>query len=143
MRRLEIESDMSGSSFILWSIIGWGVALIVFFLSNFFNALLAAVPTVLVLKLLNDYCASGRIPTEARLLADKAVLAFGKAYPKSIFRSAALRAIEVDRYVYSIRYDDPNQSSRPGSRRYFAVTRETDPVVVELDPNEWWPRGLK
>ena len=143
MRRLEIESDMSGSSFILWSFIGWGVALIVFFLSNLFYALLAAVLIVDVFKLLNDNRLSWRIPTEAQLLADKAVLAFSKAYPKSLFRSAALRAIEVDRYVYAIRYDAPNQASRPGSRRYFAVTRETDPVVVELDPNEWWPRGLK
>jgi hypothetical protein len=143
MRRLEIEGDMSGSSFILWSLIGWGVALTVFFFSSFFNALLAAVLTVGVFKLLNDYRLSWRIPTEARLLADKAVLAFNEAYPKSIFRSAALRAIEVDRYVYSIRYDDPNQTSRPGSRRYFAVTRETDPVVVELDQSDWWPRGLK
>ena len=59
------------------------------------------------------------------------------------FHSAALRAIEVDRYAYSIRYHAPNQTSRPGSRRYFAVTRETDPIVVELDQCEWWPRGLK
>lgn len=89
-----------------------------------------------------DRVSLGIEPAQQRI-ADKAVLAFSKAYPKSLICSAALRAIEVDRYVYAIRYDAPNQASRPGSRRYFAVTRETDPVVAELDPNEWWPRGLK
>jgi hypothetical protein len=143
MRWLETENDMSGRPLVLCTLLGLGVGLTVYYLSNFLNALLSGILTVVFISVLSDYLSSWRVPTEARILAEKAIFAFCESYPDFRVRSVALRAIEVDRFVYSIRYDAQNHTSRPGLRRYFAVTRETDPSVVELDQRDWWPRGLK
>jgi hypothetical protein len=142
MRWLETEKDM-GPTVLLWGLLGWGVGIAVFFVSNWLMAVLLGLLTVATLSILLDFIASWRMPAEARCAAEHAVAAFTNSYPDYKLSSVALRAIEDDRFVYSIRYDTPNGSSKPQSRCYFAVTRGIDTNVVELDRKDWWPRGLK
>ena len=142
MRWLEIEKDM-GASDLLWVALGWGVGTAVFFVSDWVTAIFGGMLTAIVLSLLADFVVAWHIPKDARRAADKAVAAFANLYPSYKLSNVALRAIEDDRYVFSIRYDAPKEYSTPQVRRYFAVSRKLDSNAVELDERDWWPRGLK
>jgi hypothetical protein len=143
MRWLETEKDM-GPSVLLWGALGWGIGIAVFFMSDWVTAIFAGLIAVAITSLLVGLVASWHIPAEARHAADRAVDAFNKLYPNCKLASVALRSIEENRYVYSIRYDGPdNVRSKPQARRYFAVSRDSEPLVDELDKSDWWPRGLK
>lgn len=132
-----------GPSVLLYGCLAWGVGIAVFFVAGWVMAIVAGLAVAASTKVLVDLVASSRISADARLAADKAVDAFTNSYPDYNLSSVALRAIEDDRYVYSIRYEAPNQLSKPQARCYFAVSRGTDTDVVELDKSDWWPRGLK
>jgi len=142
MRWLQIEKDI-GPSVVLFGVLGWSVGIAVFLLSDWLTAIFAGCITAVAPPILVDLIASWRIPAEARLDAEKAVAEFTKLYPERTLDSVALRAIEDDRFVYSIRYDEPNVGSMPQQRCHFAVFRGPDGEIIELDPADWWPRGLK
>ena len=143
MRWLETERDM-GPFVLLWGALGWGVGIAVFFISNWLMAVLAGLSTVGILSMLVEVVSSWRIPKDTRRAAETAVAAFKSLYPDCKLASVALRAVEENRFVYSLRYDGPrNIRSTPQARRYFAVSRDDDSNVVELENWDWWPRGLK
>lgn len=64
---------------------------------------------------------------------------FQQRYPTEHIKDVALRAVEPERFVFSIR----SRMGNPQPRRYFGVSRMPPDVVEELPRRDWWPRGLK
>ena len=78
-------------------------------------------------------------PSDAERAMELAVAAFTGLYPEDRVDSVALRAVEPDRLVISVRYN----RGMPLPRRYFSVSRSEPYQVVEEDTAEWWPHGLR
>jgi hypothetical protein len=142
LRWLEIEKGMS-PWILLWSLIAWGIGIAVYLSYDWFLGVASFVLTMGLIYFTTQFIESLGISAAAKIDANEAVAAFESAYPGDQITSVALRAVEEERYVYSMRYRSPGQISFPEPRRYFAVARTTGKNVIELDTMEWWPRGLK
>ena len=142
LRWLELERDMS-PWLLVWSLIGWGIGIAVYLSEGWVLGVISFFLATGLACLIQEFIGSIRIPTEARCFSNEAVSAFEKAYPDAQITSVALRAIEEERYIFSVRYQSPRQISKPEARLYFAVSRSNNHDVTELDIAEWWPRGLK
>jgi hypothetical protein len=82
------------------------------------------------------------LPGDALVAITFARAEFELRYPTDRITSTAVRAVEHERFVISIWYEDVLKAMPP-LRRYFAVSRNWPPVVTELDGRDWRPRGLK
>lgn len=80
-----------------------------------------------------------QLPPGAHDAARLALEFFRERYPSEPPTSVAVRAVEPERYIISVRYG----FGMPDPRRYFAVPREGDGEITELRCSDWWPRGLK
>jgi hypothetical protein len=80
-----------------------------------------------------------RLPREARRAARVVVAWYQKRFPQEPVASVAVRAIEPDRYVISIRHE----VGQPRIRRYFAIARPDLVDIVELPVAQWWPFRVK
>lgn len=140
---LDTERDLSPFE-PLWGALALGLGVAIFFVSSLWIAILVTIATVIVIGLLSDLIASIGIPSDARTASKRAVDAFRESYPECRFSNVALRAVESDRFVFSVRFDAPNGVlHEPQARRYFSVPRDNEATIVELNNRDWWPRGLK
>lgn len=116
---------------VVWWYGGWRYGLSVWF------------GTLIVAGIIDWLVLAWRIPSEARAASRLAVAEFKRLYPSNSVVSVAVRAVEPDRFVFSVRYQEAHTISMPPQRRYFAVTRTAQPIVMELDTHGWPVFGLK
>jgi hypothetical protein len=116
---------------VVWWYGGWRYGLSVWF------------GTLIVAGIIDWLVLAWRIPSEARAASRLAVAEFKRLYPSNSVVSVAVRAVEPDRFVFSVRYQEAQTISMPPQRRYFAVTRTAQPIVMELDTHDWPVFGVK
>jgi hypothetical protein len=84
-----------------------------------------------------------RLPAEARRAAEHVGRWFEARFPDHQLKSLAVRAVEPERYVISVRCERNGVKSWPTPRRYFAVARSDFGEIIEVPHGQYWGRGLK
>lgn len=142
MDGIEVEHDHGRAATVVLSgvacaagIAGWWLADCCWGLIAYF----VAVWILVTMRLLVTSLLQPPLPADASRAVEKALEAFARRYPDDKVTSTAIRAVEPDRIIVSVRYG----TGRPGPRRYFAVSRPRLDTVTELDIKAWWPRGLR
>ena len=134
-----MERDPNPREMAIYLVTGLALATVAYLQAGGWAALAAFILAAGLVHVVFDALAKRKLSPPIRKGADRAVEAFLDAYPDDELQGVALRAIEADRFVYSLRYG----IGRPGPRRYFGVAK-TGTVVFEIaDGCRYWPRGLK
>jgi hypothetical protein len=116
---------------------------LVWWYSGWVNGFFAWFGVSVAVGMVDSFVAAWRIPPEARGASKLAVEEFRRLHSTDTVKSVAVRAVEPERFVFSVRYETPNTVSFPTARRYFAVSRAEPVTATELAVENWWPRGLK
>ncbi|MFC1848669.1 hypothetical protein ACFL27_00535 [candidate division CSSED10-310 bacterium] len=91
------------------------------------------------LWVVTDYFIMSRFPPDIKPASQAALAAFQADHSDLKVDSIALRADEVERYVFSIRFG----TGRPKPRTYYAVDKESQFAQEIKELERYWPQDLK
>ena len=136
---LEVERDPNPREMQIYLVAGLTLGTFAYLLAGVWAALATLIVVAGEVHIVFDMLAKRQISPTIREGATRAVAVFRQTYPNDELKSVALRAIETNRFVYSLRYG----IGRPGPRRYFGVAKTGGDVVEISAGSRYWPRGLK
>jgi hypothetical protein len=138
MAWVEVEEEL-GPWMLLFGYADFAAGLAVWIWYDLVTALVVYLGVLFSVSMLRGLYLQLHLPRAARLAAQRALDFFREQFPEERVKSVAVRAIEAERIVVSVRYG----LGYPTPRRYFAVSLPDLEEIVELDRAAWWPRGLK
>jgi hypothetical protein len=142
MHWVEVEADTD-----MWSpvagCVGFVIVAIAWWYGNFWLSLFILYAIVLLIHLTVGFWRSAYLPKDAWYAGMLVEKWFREHFPEKRVESVAVRAVEPQRFVISVRYTERKIVSYPIAREYFAIDRPSLSEVTELPKHEWWPRGLK
>ncbi len=106
-------------------------------------ALAVWIDTLLVAGLADRLVAAWRLPPRAWAASKLTLAEFKRLHPADTVLSVAVREVEPERFVFSVRYQEPVTICDPPPRRYYAVSRIESQTVTELDARDWPVFGIK
>ena len=140
--KLEIEKPSVFSPSVLALIASLCVGSVLFISNGLGIGLIGFYGTFIVVQGISDVINTALLPSAARIYAEAALRHFKLEYPDAKIINLAVRDMNEERLIISVRYERPGIYSHPTPRVYYAVGRSDQTVTTE-EIRRWWPKGLK
>src|SRR5260221_11400623 len=140
--KLEIEKPSVFSPSVLALISSSCVGSVLFISNGLGIGLIGFSGTYIVVQGISDVINTVLLPSVARICAEAALRHFKLEYPDAKIINLAVRDMNEEHLIISVRYERPGIHSHPSTRMYYAVGRSDQTVAAE-ETTKWRPTGLK